>query len=70
MTNEATDTIKADNKDRIARVKRRRTRGEIKHKVYPGSSETAAREEKNKRRGKREKGGEGADMDRDGRLAV
>ena len=62
---------KADNKDRIARVERRRTRGEIKHEIEPSSSENTAREQKDKKKKKkREKGGEGADMGRDERLAV
>ena len=50
------------------RVKRHRARGEIKHEIDPSSSETTAREEKDKK--KREKRDEGADMDRDERLAV
>ena len=45
----------ADNKDRIARVERRRTRGEIKHEIELSSSENTAREQKNnkKERGRR-----------------
>jgi hypothetical protein len=45
----------ADNKDRVARVERRRTRGEIKHEIEPSSSENTAREQKNNKK-KKERG--------------
>ena len=42
----------ADSKDRVARVERRRTRGEIKHEIELSSSENTAREQKKRQEGK------------------